>query len=680
MSEVNTLETKKETQQAEHAVLSERKGYLRKFAPFVLIFFIMLLLETTVFQYRYFHPMLTGAEPKTYSAADLSVSGDETALSVTIYDVGTKVTSVSAEVTGSDSYSLIAYWYDASSANNRSGGTKQQMHGYTSRGGEYYLNTRGDCKTLTLQIESDAPIVLSGIVLNSPVFDIRWLRILVFTLVVSGIYLLFKCKPWQAVLLPSSLAQGTKDTARLIGMVYIILMFAVFLLSPGMEKNTEHCSIIKLVYENPDPNDAYMMQTDALAKGQVQLDITPSDELLALENPYDPSQRGGVAYTWDFAFYDGSYYSYFGIVPVVLVLLPFRLLSGMFLSSYVFAFMLGAAAAVVLCLVYREAVRRFIPKLSAFAYYMGLVAVLCCSFLAYLSARSWFYEIPYNSSLLCIFLALYFALRYDRAKHKALALILSGLCFALSVGCRPVALLSILLIAPIMLDNIGEKYMSYLYFATPTAAVGVLLGIWNIVRFGSFFDFGNAYQLTVSDVRFNSMLDLPVTLDGMFRYLFGEVQFDAVFPFFHAKQSAITEMSHAMYSQPLTGIVRYPIYLAVGLLPFVWKRDQKFARFALCGIVAAFGIILSVSASGGVCERYTLDFRWIFALIGTLCALKLMSEYGEKRTSYHLMFGAAVAASVAISLAICIMGEYNRMRTTAEGFYMVLRDTFELIY
>ncbi len=671
------VETK--TREIKYSELKERKGSFGRFAPFVLIFALILLLESTVFQYRYYHPILTGAEQKSYTASDFAVSGDGKKLTVTVDYVETKVTCISLDTVGADSYELSATWYDDASL-SQSSGKKQTIHRYTERGSDYYLNTRGNCSKLVLNISSDSSIAVSGVALNSPAYDIRWLRIIFFTLAASGIYLLAKLKPWKKSVLPDRLSQRTKTFSLTTGMVYIIFMFAILLLSPGMEVNTEHCSIARLIYENPDPNDAYMMQTDALAKGQIQLDIIPSDELLALDNPYDPAQRSGVSYTWDFAFYNGAYYSYFGIVPVVLVLLPFRLITGMFLSSYVFSFMLAAAAAAVLCMVYREAVRKFIPNISDFAYIIGLISVLCCSFLAYPAARSWFYEIPYTSSLLCVFLALYFALRYDRAKRKGLALMLCGVCYALAVGCRPIALLSALLIAPIIISSIGKSYTQYLYFALPTAAIGILLGVWNIIRFGSFFDFGNAYQLTVSDIRYNSALDLPVTLDGTFRYLFGEVRFDNVFPFFFAKHSDITDMSHAMYSQSLTGIIRYPIYLCIGLLPFVSKRDTRFARFALCGIVAAAIIIPAVAASGGVCERYTLDFRWIFALIGTLCALKLMSERGHKRTSYNLIFGAAAAVSVAISLAICIMGEFNRMPTTSAGFYAVMRDTFELLY
>ena len=43
----------------------------------------------------------------------------------------------------------------------------------------------------------------------------------------------------------------------------------------------------------------YVQQTDAFLKGQLHIDYKPSDELLALENPYDYSSRDGIYYLWD---------------------------------------------------------------------------------------------------------------------------------------------------------------------------------------------------------------------------------------------------------------------------------------------------------------------------------------------------------------------------------------------
>ena len=48
------------------------------------------------------------------------------------------------------------------------------------------------------------------------------------------------------------------------------------------------------------------------------------------ENPYDRAARdkAGVWYMWDRALYNGKYYSYFGIAPILTVYYPCQLLTG----------------------------------------------------------------------------------------------------------------------------------------------------------------------------------------------------------------------------------------------------------------------------------------------------------------------------------------------------------------
>ena len=58
--------------------------------------------------------------------------------------------------------------------------------------------------------------------------------------------------------------------------------------------------------------------------------------MLEMDNPYDPELRTqeGVEYHPDHAFYNGKYYMYFGVVPVFLAFLPYRVITGQPLNSY----------------------------------------------------------------------------------------------------------------------------------------------------------------------------------------------------------------------------------------------------------------------------------------------------------------------------------------------------------
>ena len=69
--------------------------------------------------------------------------------------------------------------------------------------------------------------------------------------------------------------------------------------------------------------NAYEQQFDAFLKHRLSIDIEPAKELLALSNPYDRASRTGIRFLWDRALYDGKYYSYFGITPIITVYYPY---------------------------------------------------------------------------------------------------------------------------------------------------------------------------------------------------------------------------------------------------------------------------------------------------------------------------------------------------------------------
>lgn len=89
--------------------------------------------------------------------------------------------------------------------------------------------------------------------------------------------------------------------------------------------------------EKPDYMNQYELLTESFLEGHLYIDYDDIDpKLIALDNPYDPEAReaADVSFHWDHAFYNGHYYMYFGVVPVFLLFLPYRLLTGMSLTTY----------------------------------------------------------------------------------------------------------------------------------------------------------------------------------------------------------------------------------------------------------------------------------------------------------------------------------------------------------
>ena len=65
----------------------------------------------------------------------------------------------------------------------------------------------------------------------------------------------------------------------------------------------------------------YNLLADAFRAGQTSLLVTPSPELLALPNPYDPAQNAALR-LHDATLYRGRYYLYFGPTPALVLFLP----------------------------------------------------------------------------------------------------------------------------------------------------------------------------------------------------------------------------------------------------------------------------------------------------------------------------------------------------------------------
>ena len=65
------------------------------------------------------------------------------------------------------------------------------------------------------------------------------------------------------------------------------------------------------------PDSYYNFLTKSLAQGHLDIGISPSKELLALANPYDPKGRDPNFYLLDASLYQGKYFLYFGITPVL---------------------------------------------------------------------------------------------------------------------------------------------------------------------------------------------------------------------------------------------------------------------------------------------------------------------------------------------------------------------------
>jgi hypothetical protein len=367
-------------------------------------------------------------------------------------------------------------------------------------------------------------------------------------------------------------------------------------------------------------------------------------------------------------------------------------------TTFVVVLLLGLFALTATLLAVRVMVRHF-PSTSLGMALLSILGFLSAANLFFLAFRLNFYAVPMLSSLVLTMLGLWLWLGARRVTngHRAPQAardakrhlpshmwtvsdgapqqLLEGkgatpgsvwiskprvgfgfLCMAANLGCRPTFVLAALLAFVVFWPEIRTgRFFSYLnprawrkHSLRPLSSLGndaaallpaiaICLPVlaYNFWRFGSLLNFGNDYQLTVTDL---TTYKEPVSLVApiTYYYLFQPLHLSAHFPFLTLTQ---TPLSSWQLTEPHAG-------------GFFWL-----VPFALLGIVAAlmrsrlrhlhmWGFVLSLLGVGaieclfdaykaGLSWRYMADFGWCVGLaaVAGACALEEWARQRVERSA-----------------------------------------------
>jgi len=298
----------------------------------------------------------------------------------------------------------------------------------------------------------------------------------------------------------------------------------------------------------------YIELTDAiLDTGHVYLPDLPPAVLRDMQNPYDTAlrnqvtQEAGVGYRWDTAYFGGRYYVYFGITPVVLFYLPYKLLTGADFQNNWAVFIFCCISAIAMFGVLSQVIRRWFPKTPFLIYLLlSVIGIAACGALR-LIALPYLYEIPCSGALALGLSGIYFWLASIRTgpadpgitQISVWRILLGSVCVALVGGCRPQVLICALLAFPIFWDALAKKRLLFsrqglwatVALCAPFAVIGAGLMYYNFIRFGSVFDFGSAYNLTVDDMTSRGFVPARIPV-GFWMYFFQPAAVSSQFPYF----------------------------------------------------------------------------------------------------------------------------------------------------
>ena len=399
----------------------------------------------------------------------------------------------------------------------------------------------------------------------------------------------------------------------------------------------------------------YNELADALEKGQVFLDRKPPKSLENAENPYDVAIRwnsvvieGKEHFDYDYAYFEGRYYSYFGPVPAILFFIPYKLITGtqcrtwdvvtlctilFCISSFGFIYAIG---------------KRYFSNLSYGLYLLMSSFYFWGSAVVYLVYMGVVYSLPIISSLLfgTLGLTMWISAKKDGYLRKQY-LLMGSFLIALIIGCRPQLAIILFLAFPIFGKEIIKErvffskkgFVNTLLVIVPFLIVGCLMMWYNYARFHSPFDFGANYNLTGNDMTHRGFI-LDRFFLGIFCYLLQPLNVSPKYPFMYGVNIANDYLGFTSVEPLFGGFFAINTLALFCLLVFKMKKKLKehgIYVISVSSIAMAAIIMLADIQMSGLTQRYMSDFGWLI-ILGAIIVIFSLEEIAKEHRIQKLFW------------------------------------------
>ncbi len=598
------------------------------------------ILELTVFQFRHYESLFFKEEQKLdyvigsgLNCRDYLckvVDSDNAFIEVSNLDI--EVNNIYLDIEGEEvlSFNYEVYYSDEANkipfdAGMRKYSSLVQMSHYSR------INASGKINYLKIDLGKikDIAFYINKLAINKEVpFLINNLRIVIVFLGVLFVLLVN----------PKSKLQEIKYNFKKSKIVTRMLVIGLFL-SFGMLAvfyNSDY-GIISL-----SASYQYKNLARALAKGKFVLDLKVDEKLLELSNPYDRYYRalqldeGHYAY-WDYAFFKGRYYSYFGIVPCLLTYLPYYLVTGRDLANHVAITIAILFLIIAVFKLVANLIDRYFKNISYIYYCLLCIFFLMVIGLAGFAGHSDFYNLPLIFSVVFALLSLHFYLlaTRDEALNKKY-LFLGSLSLALILGCRPQVLVVAIFPIIILWDYVFKKRELFskksvketVCLVLPLVVVAFFIMYYNYARFGNILDFGANYNLTTNDMTRRGFKFDRIFL-GIYYFLFSNAKIVPVFPFIEASKVVTNYLGRTIYEDMYGGFFWSNIVCVLSLFFFKFKdiiKDKKL--YQICQVIPLAVLIIVVfdTQVAGILPRYLADFSFLLGLSTVIIILALLDR------------------------------------------------------
>lgn len=654
------------------------------------IIIIALFLEIILFNITSYRTIFGNYEVKKYTALDTINTEYNDKECLQISNINTEVVTFKIEfkdIEGPTEYRI--YYSDETTDGFYDLAEKEYIEEFEK---SKYMSLSLSGKTSDIRVYIDKELYEQGnfsqIILNEKIpFEFNIIRFLS----VLGIMLFAYCMKTQKIFNEEYSNRNLKQEFILIGIITIFLILLTFINTYSSENITEEGESPFTTSEGIYNKDF----VDSLKEGKFYLLKEPSEEFLELENPYDAKARVGLSrtedYLWDTAYYNGHFYIYFGILPVLLLFLPFNLLTGNYLKMSVGNYIFSVLILILLKEILLKLINRYFNKIS-FKNVIYLLITLCSGTLVlYANGMSRFYEIVIMAGVYFVLQGLYFILcSMEKEKNKHINIFWGSMCLALSVACRPTDLLASILILPYLIKvfidyikNIKENkfnlFKLIIAVAIPYITVGSLLMWYNYSRFGNVFDFGNKYQLTITNMMElgNRIYSVPI---GLLCNLFTVPKIIPQFPFIAHSNDLGTFYGYYYIENMLGGVFMLaPICFACfEIVKFNKKIENKELKI-LVNMLVGVGLLIAIisTAMAGSNQRYLIDYAWMLILAGILIFISMndLLESDEAKKILQKILCITTVYTMIISIFVGIKTESENMKNFSPKEYYETKYT-----
>lgn len=455
--------------------------------------------------------------------------------------------------------------------------------------------------------------------------------------------------------------------------VTALMLVAVFtLVSTFLVYKTDEFELIEYPFaDNGMVDDIYALKFDAMKKGLPYLDLPPETDLEGIDNIYDYTERtaADAYYRWDFAYRDGHYYCYFGATPVLLFYYPIEMVTGKVPSYNLALAMSGTLAAAGVVMAYIAISQRYIQRKKLLPYLLSVPVVCVASMLFYNLIYPMKYYLPALCALAGLGFAIFFGLSAvsEKSKKKALAFYaVSGISLAFCAGARPVTAMGAAVLLPAFIGVLADKkqpsrerIIKAALFTAPVIIGIIRILSYNIFRFGSPFDFGENYQLTISNI--NSLhIDITLLPVSIFYFFFQPYSLSTTFPFFRMIGYPLNNYEISRNIELNVGVMNIPLFLA-GLL-LVWGTMSRFRKglsgkrieynaYVITTVVISVVIAWFDFCRGGTAVRYAADFAGILAMMCAVALMRRLMVPSGRKALYGVIMAAMIITPVLMLLS-----------------------------